>query len=180
MPRMVRAAVVASASVALSVMAHVGAGGHAPSWGVAGAALVVLAGVVHPFTARRLTLVPLLVVLGVAQVFTHFAWSFADSLVAPVVGGHVHGHDHGAAGLAGSMVLAHVVGVVVTALLVTAAEAKWHVARAWLPCFAALLRPVVERQHTCCRVVVVPFAVCWRRLVVAFSVSRRGPPLIDE
>ncbi|MBM6404689.1 hypothetical protein JQN72_10595 [Phycicoccus sp. CSK15P-2] len=146
-----RAALATLLVLGLAVSAHSGGGGHVP--GVA--AWLVLGALVAPVawwaTRRRLGALPLLILLGGAQTLVHGALL----AMAPTSGGSASAHVHGAvpvglgpeaahtAHVPGtSMVLAHVVGTVVSALLLARAEdVLWRLVASLLPVLPDPARP---------------------------------------
>jgi len=163
--RAVRGSVLAVTSALLAGTAHVAAGAPAP-----GGTLTVLltVGVAAAGTAladRRRGPVALLAAVGTTQVLMHLL---------------LHGnHSHAAPVPPATMVTAHAVAVVVTALLLARAEAAvFAVAAAWRRIVAAVpLRLPLPPRRRAGQPVVPAEVPTPLRLLLATLLRRRGPPV---
>jgi hypothetical protein len=187
--RVLRSAVLGSASLALAVGAHVAGGGAAPGSGMLllSAALVGL--VALPATARRVRLGWLAPLLGLEQALLHALFQAAGSAVctAPAATGAGHPGHHADAALAclpaagsatmtmpdGPMLLAHLLATLATAwVLVRGESALWSLAERVVR--AAVARPGVLRAA-----VAVPVPPAPRRRPhqrAHGAAAPRGPP----
>ncbi|GAA1753814.1 hypothetical protein [Kocuria aegyptia] len=157
--RLARALLVTAVVLALAAVGHLAGGGGLPP-------LIVLiglaAGVLGPVTwasGRRLTLGPLLVLLGVAQWGLHEAFLLTSTVpaCAAVPDSHHSTHlgpdtacptglvleagHHGPSGHGAAMLAGHVLAVLVIALVITRAEAALWLALEWLRPLLGLVRP---------------------------------------
>ncbi|MCV7299151.1 hypothetical protein H7J93_05795 [Mycobacterium barrassiae] len=152
-------------TAALALAAH-GAGGGALPTGAATALLAILAATAGALSAsipRAGSARVLLLLLAVGQVLSH--------LLLSVVGHH---HTGSTAPPAAVMLAAHVVAIVVGAILIGAGEHLWR----------TLSRAVRAVVRVVCAVAVRPLTVTRRAdqplraaLLLAASVSHRGPPV---
>ncbi len=143
MLRTLRSGLTVLVVLGLATSAHVLGGGQAPGAVGLGVIGLALAGPVWWAAGRRLGTGPLAALLGAAQVFVHLSLM----AMAPTSGGSATVHVHGGLppgmatglpdaaapmamhhGLGGTMLLAHTVATVVTALVLARGEAAlWHV-----------------------------------------------------
>jgi hypothetical protein len=187
--RLARASVVAVATVALALAAHVLGGGAPPSMTVlVPLAAVVLAGAV-PFSGRRTGPLGAVALLGGGQLALHHAFDLFGAMgCAPT--GQALGHAHAAHAVdvvctgptshpgavlgASAMLVLHVVATLATALLIAGTDRALSWAVAWLRPLVALLAPVrlpVAR--------LLPVKVETRRAIVRIDLvvaPLRGPP----
>ena len=189
--RYLRAGSVTLAMLGLSLMAHVVAGGHAPSGGVLAALALGVFWACTLLTWRRLGRVSLTLAVLASQVLLHKAFDLLASPAPCVELVHAHaGHlttgativcsapmpamasAHGASGA--SMVVAHGVAAVLVGLVLARGEAAlWSLARlVWRPIVGT---PDLAAPVSCGRVV-VDRPVLTTRSVVPGGVGRRGPP----
>ncbi|MEX5262284.1 hypothetical protein [Kocuria sp. CPCC 205263] len=159
--RLLRALLVTAVVLALAAAGHLAGGGSLPP-------LVVMiglaAGVLGPVAwagGRQLTLGRLMVPLGVAQWGLHEAFLLASAVpaCAPVLDSHHSaplgpgtacptgsvleaGHNE-PSGQGAAMLVGHVLAVLVTALVITRAEAALWLALEWLRPLLGLVRPAV-------------------------------------
>lgn len=151
-------------TAALAVGAHSPAAGAAPTG--SGLALLVLVsttvGALAASTRRPPSTRNVLVLLACAQVAGHLALATAD-------------HQHAAGHLSAVMATAHAAAVAVGALLITAADRLWQRLCTTTRKFTkAPPRPPAARRAP----VAVSDQPLRRMLVLAASVSRRGPPVV--
>jgi hypothetical protein len=197
--RVIRGTAVCLAVVVVAALGHVVGGGamHLQSSAFLVLALLAWVGAVA-LSRREWTLPRLLIVLGAAQVALHVALSTEGRHVTMLADGHPMAVDTMSAapampdmavsvvdqpGASGSlMLLAHVLAVVVTALLLRRGESV--AARVVAVLRAALRPPFTAPRH------LVPVLACpvrWaseplglREQLLAFSLARRGPPRDDD
>lgn len=112
--RVLRGVALAVCSTVLAVAAHAAGGGGVPNAGLALLLAVLLAAAGVGLARRRRSLPGILGVLTVTQVVLHFLLACADLHAAPV---------RAMFSIAWGMVAAHAVAVLVTALMLTKAEA---------------------------------------------------------
>jgi hypothetical protein len=159
----------------LSVGGHILAGGALPAPATAGTLLGVTAAGSIALSGRRWTVSSLVSVLLGVQVVCHLA--LADNPA-----GHLANHRHAAHGASASMVAAHVLAAVVTAVLLSRGES-------WCWRLVALLsRPVhvaaLLTAHTPQAVAAPPPAPAvgslpvLRSLLLGDAQPRRGPPAL--
>ncbi len=180
---MTRGCAVATVALVLSWTAHVGGGGSAAPdpWLLVVGALVVCAAVLA--SARSWTVARLVVALGLTQLAVHGSLWLASSatsahprLLGIAAPGPVHEH---AAGSGSVMLGAHVLAVVVSALVLARVDSS--VAALWAVAHAVLGRTRARDRRAVAapRLAAVSTAVTW---VVAHDVatsrSRRGPPAV--
>jgi hypothetical protein len=190
--RLLRMLLVSAVVLALAAAGHLaGGGGLSPLAVVIGLSAGVL-GPVAWVSRRQLTLGRLVVLLGGAQWGLHEAFLLTSPGAAcgPVPGGH-HGTrlgpgtacqvgsvlevgHHVISGQGAAMLAGHVLAVLVTALVITRAEAALWLALEWLRPLFALIRPAfLPAAARRLRPVAEPPVLVWRGLR---RVRVRGPP----
>ncbi len=192
--RVIRGTAVGLAVIAVASLGHAAAGGttHLQTAAFAVVAVLALLGGIA-LSGREWRLPRLLLTLGAAQLVIHLALSSSGRHVTSV-----SGHDMPSDGMAGMatttaepvassssglvMLLAHAVAVVLTALLLRKCE-TWaahvvEVLRTALRPHFPLPRRLVPVPASPVRWALAPLVL--REQLLAFSLTRRGPPRADD
>ncbi|WP_138444868.1 hypothetical protein [Sinomonas susongensis] len=187
--RLSRAVVIAAATVFLAAGAHVAGGGILPDPLIVAGILALVALAVMTLTGRKIRPWLMLAVLGTGQFGLHEVFgALSDSASAPSAlspsAEHVHvlaalsapgipGHLHGGSNST-SMLVAHAIATVLTALLLARGEAALWALLAWLRPLVRLLvaaSPLPRPTAPAFTEEALPRA--WRSLRLP---ARRGPP----
>lgn len=186
--RLLRASGLSALVTALSAAGHVAGGGHAPGATTLGAFAALAFPVAVLLTGRRVRAFAAAVLLALGQAAAHVFFSIAHCVAPGVASGEHAGHVHGTVALAGavchpagphgtltaSMLLAHAVATILTAVAVATVErALWWLVGLFAPLTWDLQVPAMSCPEPP-RWAIALASV--RSLHLRAQPRRRGPP----
>jgi hypothetical protein len=173
--RVARGAVVGVTAMGLSVGGHLVGGGSLPTPTTAATLLALAVAGSVALSGRRWTVSALLSVLLGVQVVCHVA-------LAGHAGSHLANHQQVAHGASASMVVAHVLAALVTAVVLSRGESWCWRLVALLSRPVQVVRLFCARTHPGFAARSLPPAVgspaVLRSLLLAYAQPRRGPPVL--